>query len=81
MQKELTDLVALQPVRIARDHLDEIHSVMEGYPDEPLRREPIWIACKLFTLGYLAGIRAERKRRITHNTPWKHGSDPQEGRC
>lgn len=67
--KPLNELVGFQTIRIAADHSTEIRAVMEERGGE--EKDPIWMAFCVFTAGYLAGIRAERRSRKTHEKPWK----------
>ena len=76
MQKRLIDVLSEQSIRIVADHEDEIIEVLEN------EKEFVWMIHKIFTLGYLYGIRAERKRKVTHDNPWRlPGDNRKKGRC
>lgn len=77
MQKRLIDVLDEQSLRIVADHEDDISELLNK-DDEDI----LLTIHKLFTLGYLYGVRAERKRKVTHDNPWRlPGDDRKKGRC
>ena len=83
MNKTLVDIMGYQPIKIARDHDEEIMYVMKHRTDGTIEtdRTPRLMAYKVFLLGYLAGIRAERSKKCAHTTSKKLMRADQEGRC
>ena len=82
MKKSLIDIMRYQSIKIARDHDEEIMHVMRYRTDGTIETEktPRLMAYKVFLLGYIAGIRAERIKKSTRITSEKL-SDLKEGRC
>ena len=70
MQKTLDAVLEYQPLSIAINHDKEIRKVLKMSDKNEIGLDPynqkIFSAYELFTLGYIAGIRAERhKKNIT----------------
>ena len=82
MNKKLVDIMGYQSIKIAKDHDKEIMHVIMHRTDGTLEKERNirLMAYKVFILGYLAGIRAERRKKSSHVASWKL-SDQTEGRC
>lgn len=83
MDMKMIELVGHQSVKIATDHDEEITFLMEHGTDGYRETDdnPRLMAYKVFILGYLAGIRAEREKKKTHIASWKLTRSKQKGRC
>lgn len=68
--EDLSKVLGYQGVNFAAEHMDEMKAIM-SHEWKSGHYDPRWVALEIFSLGFLNGIRAERRNRRTHEKPWK----------